>query len=65
MRYVHNSVAHAKEVLAHERLSEEIGHVLGRGYERNAQPSVFHALANEVVPTIDMFRAGVVLGVIS
>ena len=32
---VHHSVAHAEEVLAHERLCEEISHVLGGGYTKS------------------------------
>jgi len=61
---VHHLVAHAKEVLAHQRFRKEIGHVLGCGHEGDAQPTVLHALADEVVTTIDMFRPRVVLGVV-
>ena len=64
MRNVRHSVAQAEEVLAHERFGEEIGDVLGCGHKWNAQPSVFHALADKVMPAIDMLRTRVVFRIV-
>ena len=65
MRNVHHPVAHAEEVLAHERLCEEIGDVLGSGHERNTQPAVFYAFAGEVMPAVDVLCTRMMFGIIS
>ena len=65
MRNVHYSVAHAEEVLAHERLGKEISNVFGRGNKGDTKSTVLHALADEVMPAIDVLRPCVVLGIIS
>ena len=65
MRNVHHSVAHAEEVLAHERLCEEVSDVLGSGHEGNSQPTVLHAFADKVMPTIDVLRTRVVFRIVS
>ena len=62
--HIHNLVAQAEELLAHDRLSEEVGHVLISRNEGHTQLPVFHALANEVVTSLNVLRFGVVFWVV-
>mgnify|MGYP006131869351 CR=1 FL=1 len=62
--YVHDLVAHAKEVLTHQRLSEEVRDVICRGHEGDTETPVLHALADEVVTPVDVLRPRVVFGVV-
>ena len=64
MRNVHHFVAHAEEVLAHERLCKEISHVLGGGHEGDAQPTMFNTLADEVMTAVNVLRACVMFRVV-
>ena len=62
---VHDLVAHEKEVFAHQGFGKEIRHVVRGRHERHAEFTVFDALADEVVTTIDVLSPRVMLGVVS
>ena len=61
---IHDFVAKSKEFLGGQRLSEEVRQIIIRLYIRNHNFAAFHHLANIKVPTIDMFRAGMVFRVV-
>ena len=62
--YVHNGVAHGREVLGLQRLGEEVGPVVGGIDEGDRDALLFDELADEEVTTRDVLRFRVELGVV-
>ena len=57
-------VTHAKEILAHKGLGEEVGDVVVGRHKRYAQQAVLDALSDEIVTSINVLRLSMMLGVV-
>ena len=47
MSYVHDFITHGEEMLDHQGLGEEVGHLVSRREERDSQLTVLDALSNK------------------
>ena len=63
-RDIHDFVAQKKEVLAHERLGEEVRNVVRGRYEGNTETVVFYALADEIVSSVYVLRPSVMFRIV-
>ena len=63
--HIHDQVSHSKECLLPKRLRKEVGEIIRCTHERNDDRVVLHFFSNEEMSPINMFRARVMLRIVS